>query len=183
MPICCQVSSWPSGTCGCPDRLAAKPFLERGEVVDRNDPAHPAAAGFGACAHGLAEGRLDRGGVVKDLDNLHILAVDQRKNHVPGPEARVHTPLDRFDAQGGGNPLRSGSQSIGFAGIRDMVQTHGYIVALCDARLDLGGPYLTRSHTIAPVEAFGFHWEKVMSASTQPRLAGRQPSTAAGCPG
>ena len=73
--------------------LAAEPLLDHGDVVDRDDPAEPAAAEGGAGAHGLAERRLVGRGVVEHLDDLEVGVVGQRQDHVAGAEARVHAAV------------------------------------------------------------------------------------------
>ena len=55
--------------------LAAEPGLDRGDVVDGDDPAEPAAAERGAGAHRLAERRLVGGRVVEHLDDLEVGAL------------------------------------------------------------------------------------------------------------
>ena len=99
------------------DRLAAEPLLDRRDVVDRDDPAEPAAAEGGAGAHGLAERRLVGGRVVEHLDDLEVGVVRQRQDHVAGPEARVHATVDEVTAEqppdalgGAGEAVRAGGE-------------------------------------------------------------------------
>ena len=89
------------------DGLAAEAVLERLDVVDRDDPAEPAAAELGAGAHGLAERCLVRGGVVEDLDDLEVGAVGQGQDRVAGAEAGVDATADELLAQQGREALRS----------------------------------------------------------------------------
>ena len=99
-PICFQSSSVPSGRCRLPVHgLATEPVLERRDVVDRDDPAEPAAAERGAGAHGLAERRLVGGRVVEHLDDLEVGVVGQRQDHVAGPEPRVDATVDEVLAE------------------------------------------------------------------------------------
>ena len=68
------------------DGLAAEACLVRRDVVDRDDPAQPAAAELGAGAHRLAEGGLVGCRVVEHLDDLEVRAVGQREDRVAGAE-------------------------------------------------------------------------------------------------
>ena len=94
-PICFQSSSVPSGRCRLP-ATASRPsrFSTVRDVVDRDDPAEPAAAERGAGAHGLAERRLVGGRVVEHLDDLEVGVVGQRQDHVAGAEAGVDATVD-----------------------------------------------------------------------------------------
>ena len=75
-------------------RRAAEPRLDRGDVVDGDDPAEPAAAERGAGAHRLAERRLVRGRVVEHRDHLHVGAAAQRQHEVAGAEPGVDAAVD-----------------------------------------------------------------------------------------
>jgi hypothetical protein len=63
--------------------------------------------------------------VVQDLDDLEVVVVRERDDHVAGTEARVDPALDCLDPERVGDPLRRGQKAVGFAGIRNVVHTHG----------------------------------------------------------
>ena len=117
-PICFQSSSVPSGRWRLPgDGLAPEPLLDGRDVVDRDDPAEPAAAEGGTGAHGLAERRLVGGRVVEHLDDFEVGVVGERQDHVAGPEPRVHATLDELTAEqppdalgGAGEAVRAGGE-------------------------------------------------------------------------
>ena len=99
-PICFQRSSVPSGRCRLP-LTAGRPsrVLEGTDVVDRHDPAEPAAAERRACLHGLAERCLVGGRVVERLDDLEVGAVGEREGAVARAEARVDAAVEELTAQ------------------------------------------------------------------------------------
>ena len=118
--------------------LAAEPLLDDGDVVDRDDPAEPAAAEGGAGPHGLAERRLVGRRVVEHLDDLEVGVVRQRQDHVAGAEAGVHAAVGEVlaeqspDALGGaGEAIRSGCEG-------EMVQAHAQILGNRPAPADSG---------------------------------------------
>src|SRR4051812_17347245 len=73
--------------------LTAEPLLDHRDVVDRHDPAEPAATEGGSGPHGLAEGGLVRRGMVENLDDLEVRVAGERQNHVAGPETGVYTTV------------------------------------------------------------------------------------------
>ena len=81
------------------DGLAAEPLLDLADVVDRDDPAEPAAAERGAGADGLAERCLVGGRVVEHLDDLDVGAGGQRQHHVAGAEAGVDAAVAELLAE------------------------------------------------------------------------------------
>ena len=108
--------------------LAAEPVLGHGDVVDRDDPAEPAAAERGAGADRLAERRLVGCGVVEDLDHLEVGVVGQRQHHVAGAEPRVHATVDELGAQQTADALCRRGQAVGSGGEREVVEAHAEIV-------------------------------------------------------
>ena len=89
-PSCFQSSSRPSGRCRLPLTASRPRRASCGrDVVDRDDPAEPAAAECGAGAHRLPERGLVGCRVVEDLDDLEVGAVGQREDRVAGAEAGV----------------------------------------------------------------------------------------------
>src|SRR5512139_4327614 len=81
------------------DRLSAEALLVRRDVLDGDDPAHPAAAALGAGPDGLAERRLVGGGVVEYLDDLEVRACTERQDHVARAEAGVDPPVTELLAE------------------------------------------------------------------------------------
>ena len=79
--------------------VPADPVLDLGHVVDRDAPGHPAATGLGALTDGLAEGGLVRRRVVEDLDDLEVLTVLERQDHVAGAEPGVGPAVEERGAQ------------------------------------------------------------------------------------
>ena len=78
-PICFQVQLDAVGAVPVAGGgLAPRRRLDRGDVVDGDDPAEPAAAERGAGAHGLAERRLVGRGVVEHLDDLEVGVAGER---------------------------------------------------------------------------------------------------------
>ena len=115
----------PSGRCRLPVHgLAAEALLDRGDVVDRDDPAEPAAAERGAGPDGLAERRLVGGRVVEHLDDLDVGAVGQRQDHVAGAEARVDATVDEVLAEQSPDALGGAGEAIRSGCVREMVQAH-----------------------------------------------------------
>ena len=104
--------------------LAAEPLLDDGDVVDRDDPAEPAAAERGAGAHRLAERRLVGGGVVEHLDDLEVGVAGQRQDHVAGAEAGMHAAVDEVRAEQSPEALGGAGQAIGSGGEGEVVQAH-----------------------------------------------------------
>ena len=80
-------------------RLALKALLDGGDVVDRDHPSEPAAAGFGAGAYCLAERRLVGGRVVEHFDDLEVLPAGQGEHHVAGAEPRVDAAVAELLAE------------------------------------------------------------------------------------
>mgnify|MGYP007037082072 FL=1 len=81
------------------DRFAAKALLVWRDVVNSDNPTHPAAAKFGASAHGLPERSLVGCGMVEDFDDLKIGVVGERKDPVASAEARVDASTGDLFAQ------------------------------------------------------------------------------------
>ena len=106
------------------DRLAAEALLEGRDVVDRDDPAEPAAAELGAGAHGLAERGLVRGGVVEDLDDLEVGALGQGQDRVAGAEAGVDAAAGELLAEQCREALRRARESPGTGSEDDVIETH-----------------------------------------------------------
>jgi sugar phosphate isomerase/epimerase len=111
------------------NRLPVQTLLEIAQVIDRNDPAHPAATHFGAGSDCLAEGGLLRSRVLKHLDYLQITAIGQRENAVLGAEARVKTAVTELIAQEFAEPFRLRLQSLGADSEGQMIDMHDHIVA------------------------------------------------------
>ena len=113
------------GDGGCP-ATASRPSrcLDGRDVVDRDDPAEPAAAEGGAGAHGLAERCLVGGGVVEDLDDLEVGVVGQRQDHVAGPEAGVDATIDELTAEQPPDALGGAGEAVRAGGEAEMVQAH-----------------------------------------------------------
>ena len=105
-------------------RLATEPRLDDGDVVDGDDPAEPAAAERGAGAHGLAERRLVGRRVVEHLDDLEVGVVGERQDHVAGPEARVHAPVDEVLAEQSPDALGGAGEAVRSGGVGEVVQAH-----------------------------------------------------------
>ena len=110
------------------DRLATEPALDHGDVVDRDDPAQPAAATGGAGADGLAERRLVGRRVVEHVDDLEVGVVGQRQHHVAGAEARVHAAVEERGAEQLADAFGRGGQAVGSGGEGQVVETHEEIV-------------------------------------------------------
>ena len=108
---------------------AAQLGLEGREVGDLYDPAEPAAAGVRTGTDGLTERRLLRGGVLEHRDDLHVLVVGERQDHVPGAETGVHTALDRFDPQPVRDAFGGGLEAVGLSREGNVIQVHDAIVA------------------------------------------------------
>ena len=124
-PICFQRSSVPSGRCRLPATASRPSRASTGrDVVDRDDPAEPAAAERGAGAHGLAERRLVGRRVVEHLDDLEVGAVGQRQDHVAGAEARVHAAVDEVPAEQSPEALGGAGEAVRSGGVGEMVQAH-----------------------------------------------------------
>ena len=66
--------------------LAAQTLLDDGNVINGDNPAHPAAALVGTLLNGATEGCLVGGGVVERRDNLDVAPTGERKNEVAGAE-------------------------------------------------------------------------------------------------
>ncbi|GMA21219.1 hypothetical protein GCM10025862_32400 [Arsenicicoccus piscis] len=111
---------------------SSEPGLGAGEVVDRDDPAEPAAALLGAVAHRLAEGRLVRRRVVEHLDDLDVEVLGQGQDHVAGAEARVHPAVDRPHTECLAEAVGRGDGPVGLRGIGHMINAHGVMVAQGD---------------------------------------------------
>lgn len=120
------------------DRLTAQARLDGSDVVDGDDPAHPAAAERRACAHGLAEGSLVGGGVVKDLHDLHVGVTGQRQGDVAGAEARVHPTVDEVRAEQPPDALGGAGKSIRSGGEADVIQAHDQILCSRPGTRDTG---------------------------------------------
>jgi hypothetical protein len=108
--------------------LAAEPLLHLADVVDRDDPAEPAATGRGPGAHGLPERRLVGGRVVEHLDDLEVGVVGQGEHAVAGPEARVDAPVDELTPEHLADALGSPGESVRASGVGDVVQAHARIL-------------------------------------------------------
>ena len=130
--------------------LAAQPPLERGDVVDRDDPAQPPAAELGAGADGLAERRLVGGGVVEDLDHLEVGAGGQRQHHVAGAEPGVDPAVDERLPEQLAEPVGGAGEAVRSCGVREMVQAHSVIVTRARGLPD-SGVRVPRGHLARPV--------------------------------
>ena len=120
------------------DGLSAQARLDRGDVVDGDDPAHPAAAEGGAGAHGLAERGLVAGGVVEHLDDLEVDVAGERQDHVAGAEAGVHASGREVRAEQPPDALGGAGESIRSGGEADVVQAHAEILCLFVLGADTG---------------------------------------------
>ena len=108
--------------------LAAEALLDDGDVVDRDDPAEPAAAEGGAGAHGLAERRLVGRRVVEHLDDLEVGVVGQRQDHVAGAEARVDATVGELLAEQPPEALGGAGEAVRAGGVGEVVQAHAGIL-------------------------------------------------------
>lgn len=81
--------------------------------------------------------------MVQDFNDLGIMLVRQGEDHVPGTEPGMDATLDRLDTQGFSNPVRGSGKSIGSTSVRDVIQAHTLIFALCEVGLELGLPKLS----------------------------------------
>src|SRR5699024_2669238 len=78
-------------------RVPADPSFYRFHVVDGYHPAEPSAAGFGAGTYRLAEGNLIGRGMIEHFDDLQVLMVLQREDHISSAEARMRSAVDKAD--------------------------------------------------------------------------------------
>ena len=105
-------------------RRPAHPSLRSLDVVDPDDPAEPAAAGFRARPHRLSEGRPVGRRVVEDLDDLDVPPSGQRQDDVASSEPGVDASVHGVDTDELGQSLSGGAQAIVLRCIRDVVKTH-----------------------------------------------------------
>src|SRR5699024_3058919 len=163
-------------------------------------------AEFRSGANSLSEGCLVAGRVVQHLDHFQVLAVLEREDDIACSESWMHATLDELQAERLGDSLRGWHQPIRAACITYVIQPHHVpIMATCDGSLYLGNPKRGEcyrivcgkvlknteydrlsprpSACIANIFGSRANWMQVMSPSNKPRLTGRQPSTAVGCPG
>jgi len=91
-------------------RLSPKSLLDDGDIVDGDDPAHPAAALAGALLHGAAEGRLVGGRVIECRHDLDVAAAGQGENEVSGAEGGMTASVDESRAEVGADALNSVSE-------------------------------------------------------------------------
>jgi hypothetical protein len=110
------------------DGLAPESLLDGRDVVDRHDPAEPATAERGAGTYGLAERCLVGGGMVEDLHHLQVGVVRERQDHVAGPEAGVHTPVDEVTAEQPPDALGGAGEAVRAGGETQVVQAHAGIL-------------------------------------------------------
>ena len=105
-------------------RPAAHSSLGGRDVVNPDDPAEPAAAGFRAGPDGLSERRPVGRRVVEDLDDLDVAPSRQGQDDVARAEPGVDPSVDGVDTDQLGQSFRSGAQAIVLRCIRDVVKTH-----------------------------------------------------------
>ena len=115
----------PSGRCRLPG-TASRPeaLLDRGDVVDATtQPSQPPPASE-ARRDRLAEGRLVGRRVVEHLDDLEVVVLRQREDHVARAEPGVDPAVDRRDADELGQSGGRGLEATGLRCIRDVVNSH-----------------------------------------------------------
>ena len=81
-------------------------------------------------ADGAAEGSLVGGRVVQCGHDLDVDAMGEREDEVARPEGRVDPSIDERRAEVRSDPLHDLGELAGGAGVGDVVQAHGGILAI-----------------------------------------------------
>ena len=105
-------------------RLAAEPGLERGDVIDGDDPAHPAAALVGALLNRATEGCLVGRGMVEGGHDLDVAPSGEGQNEIARAERGMTTTIDEGRSEIRADALNSVSELCRGARVRDVIKPH-----------------------------------------------------------